>query len=82
MRPSDELPRIRRVELNAQDVVAAIFSNVSFPVTALRLSPGERGGVGQTVTSYGFAYAMAQTKKDTCGLAASPGTCPTPRPTS
>jgi hypothetical protein len=29
-RPSDELSRIRRVELDAGDTIAAIFSNVSF----------------------------------------------------
>jgi hypothetical protein len=29
-RASDELPRILRVELDAKDAIAAIFSNVSF----------------------------------------------------
>ena len=29
-RPSDELPRIRRIELEAGDALAAIFSHVSF----------------------------------------------------
>ena len=51
LRPSDELPRIRRVELDATDETAAIFSHVSFTDTPLRLSPAERGkGVGKTVT--------------------------------
>jgi hypothetical protein len=51
VRPTDELPRIRRVELKAGDAFAAIFSNVRFTDTALRLSPAERGeGVGKTVT--------------------------------
>jgi hypothetical protein len=30
LRPSDELPRIHRVELDTKDGKAAIFSNVSF----------------------------------------------------
>jgi hypothetical protein len=51
LRPSDELPRIRRVELDATDETAAIFSHVSFTDAPLRLSPAERGkGVGKTVT--------------------------------
>jgi hypothetical protein len=29
-RPTDELPRIRWVELDAKDIIAAIFANVSF----------------------------------------------------
>ena len=40
-RPTDELRWIRRVELDAIDVIAAIFSNVSFTGTTLRLSPPE-----------------------------------------
>ena len=40
-RPTDELRWIRRVELDAKDVIAAIFSNVSFTGTTLRLSPPE-----------------------------------------
>jgi hypothetical protein len=39
-RPTDELRWIRRVEMDATDIFAAIVSNVSF---ALRLSPAERG---------------------------------------
>ena len=51
-RPSDELARIRRVELETGDRTAAIFSQMSVsPVTALRLSSAERGqGECQTVT--------------------------------
>ena len=40
-RPTDELRWIRRVELDATDPTAAIFSNVSFTGTTLRLSPPE-----------------------------------------
>ena len=40
-RPTDELRWIRRVELDATDGIAAIFSNVSFTGTTLRLSPPE-----------------------------------------
>ena len=40
-RPTDELRWIRRVELDANDAIAAIFSNVSFTGTTLRLSPPE-----------------------------------------
>ena len=40
-RPTDELRWIRRVELDAIYVTAAIFSNVSFTGTTLRLSPPE-----------------------------------------
>ena len=40
-RPTDELRWIRRVELDAIDAIAAIFSNVSFTGTTLRLSPPE-----------------------------------------
>ena len=40
-RPTDELRWIRRVELDAMDPTAAIFSNVSFTGTTLRLSPPE-----------------------------------------
>ena len=40
-RPTDELRWIRRVELDATDGIAAIFSTVSFTGTTLRLSPPE-----------------------------------------
>ncbi len=44
IRPTDELRWIRRVEMDATNPLAAIVSNVSFIlVTALRLSPAERG---------------------------------------
>ena len=46
-RPSDELPRIRRIELEAGDGTASIFSNVSctcYCTTPLPpLLPGEGG---------------------------------------
>ena len=41
MRPTDDLRWIRRVELDAIDAIASIFSNVSFTGTTLRLSPPE-----------------------------------------
>jgi hypothetical protein len=54
-RPGDELPRIRRIELEAGDEVAAIFSNVSFTCyfnTPLPpLNPGE-GGKGRRKNRY------------------------------
>ena len=50
IRPSDELPQICRVELEAGDAIAAIFSNVSFTVTALRLSPADRAKHERAVT--------------------------------
>ena len=40
-RPTDKQGGIRWVELDAIDVIAAIFSNVSFTGTTLRLSPPE-----------------------------------------
>ena len=44
-RPTDELRWIRRVELDATDGIAAIFSNVREHICNghLRLSPAERG---------------------------------------
>jgi hypothetical protein len=64
LRPSDELPRIRRVELEAADERAAIFSNVSLTGTALRLSPAELGkGVGKTVTSMADRDELATFRK-------------------
>ncbi len=43
VRPTDKQGGIRRIETDAIYVIAAIFSNVSFTGTTLRLSPGERG---------------------------------------
>ena len=43
VRPTDKQGGIRWVELDAIYVTAAIFSNVSFTGTNLRLSPAERG---------------------------------------
>ena len=41
VRPTDKQGGIRWVELDATDLIAAIFSNVSFTGTTLRLSPPE-----------------------------------------
>ena len=41
VRPTDKQGGIRWVELDAIDAIAAIFSNVSFTGTTLRLSPPE-----------------------------------------
>jgi hypothetical protein len=43
VRPTDKQGGIRRIEADAIYVTAAIFSNVSFTGTNLRLSPAERG---------------------------------------
>ena len=43
VRPTDKQGGIRRIETDAIYRIAAIFSNVSFTGTTLRLSPGERG---------------------------------------
>ena len=43
IRPTDELQRIRRVEMDAGDRTAAIVSNVSFTGNCCTLSPAERG---------------------------------------
>ncbi len=50
VRPTDKQGGIPRIEADAIYVTAAIFSNVSFTGTTLRLSPAEGGGVGKTVT--------------------------------
>ena len=43
VRPTDKQGGIRSIETDAIYFTAAIFSNVSFPGTTLRLSPGDRG---------------------------------------
>ena len=43
VRPTDKQGGIRRIETDAIYRTAAIFSNVSFTGTTLRLSPGDRG---------------------------------------
>ncbi len=45
IRPTDELPRICRVEMDATDPIAAIFGSVRELICngRLRLSPAERG---------------------------------------
>jgi hypothetical protein len=43
VRPTDKQGGIRRIETDAIYFTAAIFSNVSFTCTTLRLSPGDRG---------------------------------------
>jgi hypothetical protein len=62
VRPTDKLPWIRRHEVDAIDPTAAIFSNVSFTGTNLRLSPAERGeGVSKTVLS---RFCLQTMKRD------------------
>ena len=62
IRPTDKQGGIRRIEADAIYATAAIFSNVSFTGTTLRLSPAEGGGVGKTVTLT-VLPAMAQNKQ-------------------
>jgi len=67
VRPTDKQGGIRRIETDAIYFIAAIFSNVSFTGTTLRLSPAERGvGVGKTVT------LTVLPTEDEKGLAGSP----------
>ena len=64
VRPTDKQGGIPRIEADAIYVTAAIFSNVSFTGTPLRLSPAQRGrAAGKIVTLTVLPTAMAQNKQ-------------------
>ena len=62
-RPTDKQGGIRRIETDAIYFTAAIFSNVSFTGTPLRLSPAQRGRAAGKIVTLTVLPAMAQNKQ-------------------
>jgi hypothetical protein len=72
-RPSGELPRIRRVELEAGDAIAANFSNVSFTCNLYASSPlsGEEAWSERRQTRYCNDFADDRAELETTRAASS-----------